>query len=349
MMKAFPTLRAALRSLPTALGRGILPLLLALMLLPTALPTSHALAADSSRESRIERARELLDAQRPEAVLKMVEPLLSRGKKDGEALLLRSSAHYMLNDRINGGRDLERALELDPTLRQGWLNLAAVRLAEQNYDAALAAFEKARALDPDNPDTALNIGAVQLFAGRLSDAAEGFKAYLDQRPGSGEAHYLVAANYAITGYAALALRHLQTAIQLDEPLRLQARTDPALQSVVDTAEGRRLFALDPYRAQEGDHILERSYSIAAYDGGRGPLLGAVLDALANGGIALDPRVEVTEDWAVMWSDFRIQLDDRGAEGGGRVRLSAASDRLSPQRWKVLTDRFLRLLELEVHG
>ena len=69
----------------------------------------------------------------------------------------------MLGDMEPGRRDLDRALELDPELRQGWLNRAALAVAEERYADAVAAFRRAEALDPAAPENDLNVGTAQLL------------------------------------------------------------------------------------------------------------------------------------------------------------------------------------------
>ena len=191
------------------------------LLLPAAAASVAAAATDA-----VPHAQELVDAGRLDEAAELLEKHLRRSQRDAQAHLLLSTVRFLEGDRDRGRARLDRALELDPTLRQAWLNRAALDLSERRLDEALTALYKARDLDPSAIDNALNIGAVLVLRGRLSEASEQFGAYLTQTANSAEAYLLVASNYALGGYSALAVEHLRRAIATDERMRRRARTDP---------------------------------------------------------------------------------------------------------------------------
>jgi len=292
----------------------------------------EAPVTDASPSASLAEARELLDAERPGEAMQHLDAHLDRDPKNAEALLLRSTAHIMLGDFEAGRSDLERALELDPQERQAWLNLGAMEIAEQKWDAALDAFGKAEALDPDAPENHLNIGAVLLLKGELKPASDRFAAYLGRSGGkNSQGYYLVATNYALAGYAALAVEHLKQAISLEERLRLQARTDPNFRGLRDRPELQRLMSTDNWRPKPGAYTAARTFD-QGYEKGQGPLLKAVLDTLQLGAIPFDSRVEVTSEWALIWGEMRIKVT-QGEEGRGRVEVSAEADQLTPTEWR----------------
>lgn len=312
-------------------------LLLTLLLAPPALPGRAA----ESPEEALARAQELLDAERPEEALEVLEEV-PRGASEARVMLLRSTARFMLGQTDAGRRDLKRALELDPDLRQGWLNWAALDIAEERYDQALAALRKAEELDPRAPDNDLNIGAVLLLSGELSQASERFRRYLSAAGASAEGYYLVASNYASSGYTNLAVEHLRRAIELEERLRLQARADPNFLALADDEAFKRLMDAEPQPPPPGAYLARRLYP-EGYAGGGGPLLPAVLDALQLGGIPFDPRVEVTPAWALIWGELRIVV--RTTPGGrGQVEVSAPADRFTPEGWRQRTDDLFRRIQ-----
>ena len=311
-------------------------LLLAVPLL-AALP-----AAAQGADSSLAQAQELLDAQRPTQALSLLNRVLQRDGDNAEALLLRSSAHFMLGDMEPGRRDLDRALELDPELRQGWLNRAALAVAEERYADAVAAFRRAEALDPAAPENDLNVGTAQLLQGELAPASERFSSYLEGAGDTAEGYYLVASNYALAGYAALAVEHLRGAIERDERTRRRARTDPNFRPLQNNARFRRLMSRDVYEPPAGSHLADATFD-AAYRGGRGPLLPAVLDALQLGDRPFDPNVEVTDAWALVWGDVRIKVSDSLGEKG-RVQLSAPATAFTPAEWKQVSSDLLTRIE-----
>jgi tetratricopeptide (TPR) repeat protein len=269
-------------------------------------------ASGAQAVESIARAQELLDSGDAAAAVSLLDRLLAARSDDAQALLLRSTGHFLLGDRKSGEKDLERALKLDPGMRQGWLNLAGVRIAEERYDEAERALREAQRLDPQAADNELNLGVVALLQGRLEEASASFDAYLRRSAGAAEAYYQVASNYAVAGYAGLAIEHLETGIARDERVRLRARTDPHFAPLEDDPRLVRLLEHDGYAPPPGSYGETRVFSVA-YDGQRGTLLGAVIDALGIEGFAFDARVEVSSAWALIWGEMRIKVynDEKG--------------------------------------
>ncbi|HUF77780.1 MAG TPA: tetratricopeptide repeat protein, partial [Thermoanaerobaculia bacterium] len=277
----------------------------------------------AASDERLARARRLLDEGRPVAAAEELAPVLRKDPDHAEALLLRSTARFMEGLSEEGRADLERALASDPTLRQAWLNRAGLDIAEERYEAALEALERARGLDLAAPDNHLNLGAVLLLLGRLEEATGHFERYLkaagalEAAGAAAEAHYLVATNYAGQGFAGLAVESLRRAIELDEAYRLAARTDPNFLAIAEAPELRRLLETDLRVPGQESRIVRNRYPVA-YAGGDGPLLSAVLEALRLAGERFDPRIEVTPVWALVHGNLRVKLYDTapGAAGAG---------------------------------
>ncbi|HEX4956082.1 MAG TPA: tetratricopeptide repeat protein [Thermoanaerobaculia bacterium] len=298
------------------------------------LPTSAAPPPPSDPYAEAVRQ---LDAGLPEAALAALEK--AGGKRgDGRFYLLRATARLMLGETEAGRKDLTRALELDPSQRQGWLNLAALHLAESRHAEAKRAFEQAEKLDPGAADNHANIGAVLLLQGDLGGAAERFRRYLAAQP-SAEAYYLVASNYALAGQAQLAADHLARAIRLDERTRFSARSDPNFAALVATPTFATLMSADPRPPSPDDYVAQRTYA-EPYDGAGGKLLTAVLTALQLSGERFDPRVEVSERWALVWGDLRVVVRST-PEGEGLVEVSCPPERMSLNDWNRRSEALLR--------
>lgn len=332
---SLPPSGSSSRSLPLSAVLG------ALLLTVLLVPSPSALAAKKKGKktrpavttATLAQAQELLEADRPDEAVSLLDGVLREQPKSAEALLLRSTARIMLGDFEAGRGDLERSLDLDPEQRQGWLNLGAMHVAEQRYDEALQAFERAERLLPGAPENDLNIGAVRLLKGELEPASERFAAYLGSRAGkSAEGYYLVATNYAMAGYAALAVRHLKRAIELEERIRLRVRTDPNFSELRKRPELQRVLATDPWRPPAGAYVASRTFD-APYQRGEGRLLRAVLDTLQLSSLPFDSRVEVTDGWALIWGDLRIKVTHGAEEGRGKVEVSAEADRFTPAQWR----------------
>ncbi len=303
-------------------------------------------AAAAPAAPTLEQIEAALDAGRPDQALR----LLAEHERDdrtlsARALLLRSTAHFMLGATERGRHDLERALASDPRLRQGWLNRAALDISEGNLDAALEAFRRARELDPDAPDTDLNIGAVLLLQGKADEAAPHLERYLAASGDSAEAWYLVASNYALGGQAGPAVEHLARAIAIDERMRLRARTDANFTQLAEGASFQQLLATESYRIPADSHAIYRTYD-QRYLGGEGKLLAAVLDALQLSGEPFDHQIEVTPDWALIWGEMRIKVRDDSRDGG-RVELTAPRGRFGDAEWRARANKLLAEIAVQL--
>lgn len=337
--------RPSARSHLLALALG---LALALALAASAVATAQDDAADDAaggRQRALAKAQELVDAERPEEALELLDPLLAADAADAGALLLRSTARFMLGEVETGKRDLARSLELDPGQRRAWLMRAGLEVAEERYDAAQASFERAAALDPGAPENDLNIGAVLLLQGKLRPASERFARYLDGEAGSADAFYLVATNYVVAGYEALAIEHLRRAVEIDEVARLRARSDPNFIPLSGNPRFQSLLNVDAYKLPPGAYTAAKTFD-ARYDPGGGALLDAVIDTLQLASRPFDPRVEVTPGWALVRGELRIKISNTLGDQG-LVQVSAPPDRFTPSEWRQRTDELFRGIQVRL--
>jgi tetratricopeptide (TPR) repeat protein len=293
------------------------------------LAAGAAAHGQGAEEPTLQRAAALIEEGDAAAALELLDPYLRRRDKSAPGFLLRSTARFIEGDREGGAADLERAVRLDPDLRQAWLNLGALRLSDADHAGALEAFERARDLDPSAPDNGLNLGTALLLMGRVEEASELFRGYLRGGAQPGPAALVVAKNYALAGYQALAIESLRAAIVADEKLRLQARIDPAFDPLRASAPFRELLELDLHQLAPGAYMERQLFDVAYEPNGRA--LGAVLDALRALGIAYDVRVEVTPSWSLVWSEMRIEVAAAG--DGTAVEISAPPEAFTPAAWQ----------------
>ncbi len=297
-------------------------------------------------------AQQALDAGNSERALDLLAPILKREPKNARALLLRSTARCIGGELDDCRKDLDQALALDPTLRQGWLNRAGLAIADKRYDDAIAALAEAEKLDPPASDNPINLGAVYLLQGKLEAASREFERHLVANARSAEAYYLVATNFALAGYSALAAQHLGRAIELDERSRVRARGDANFSELASSRPFQALLTTDSFVPPAGSSSASRIYR-SPYKGSSSPLLVAVLNVLQISGTPMDSSVEVTDEWALLWSDARIKIARR-SELETAVELSAAPGRFTPEAWnrrsRELYDGIEReLLKLERSG
>ncbi|MEA2690955.1 MAG: hypothetical protein QOJ16_342 [Acidobacteriota bacterium] len=320
--------------------------LLVLVLL-AALPAAAQITRHNSKaHGTLAQAQELVDGGDPQQAIPILNTLIQGEPGNARAYLLRSTARFLIDDIDGGKKDLDKALELDPSQRQGWLHRGALEVSAKRYDAALAAFNQAEKLDPKAQDNDINIGAVLLLAGKLEPANQRFQAYLGKHAGVADAQYLVASNYALSGYSALAVEHLRQAVLLDERSRLRARTDNNFAGLAKDRRFTDLLATDSYKPAAGSHLAAQDYDVP-YDPEDGKLLGAVLEAMNVSKERYDPRVESAPDWALIWGDLRVKVT-RGPDGKGRVEVSAPLDRLSEAEWRQRTDRLFKSITVQLY-
>jgi tetratricopeptide (TPR) repeat protein len=288
-----------------------------------------------------------LDAGDAAAALALAQRALDANAQLATGYLLRGSARLVLGDAERGRADLDRALALDPNLRQAYLNRAGFAMVERRYDAALADFQRARELAPDDADGHLNVGAAELLLGRLDDAARSFERYLAARPQDATAQYLVARNYALAGYAGLAVQSLQRAVALDERMRAAARMDVTFRELAANPRFQEVLNTDRYRPPQGAWLASRTFRGAAYSAGHGPLLAATLDALQTLREPYEPRLDVGNEWAVVWGGMRVKIQDAPDGNAGVVELSAAPGNFAAEEWKRRSDLLLNTIELQL--
>ena len=294
-----------------------------------AVSTAAATAATAGADP-ITAAQQAIDAGDGERAIQLLAPLLKREPKNAPALLLRSTAHCVDGDLDACRKDLDQALALDPSLRQGWLNRAGLAIAEKRYDDALAALAVAEKLDPAANDNAINLGAVYLLKGKLEAASREFERHLETNSRSAGAYYLVATNFALAGYSALAAQHLGRAIELDERSRVRARSDANFGELAATRPFQVLLTTDSFVPPAGSATASRIYR-SPYKGSGSPILVAVLNALQIAGTPMDSSVEVTDEWALLWSAARIKIARR-SEQETVIELSAAPAKFTPEGW-----------------
>ena len=303
-----------------------------------ALSPLSATAAEKHLE-QLSQAQELLDAGDAEGAIKLLNKAVKAKPPLAEAFLMRSTANFIVGDLQAGRSDLEEALKIDPSLRQAWLNRAGLDLSEGDYDAALEALTRARDLDPGAIDNDLNLGVVLVLKGDVEPASQHFAAHIQRSGNSAESFYVVASNYAMAGLAGPAIEHLKQAIQLDERVRLNARTNSNFQDLESNQRFQDLLLTDTFRPEPGSYHAAQNFD-SPFSGPDGPLLSATLDALQFSGQPFDPRVEVTPDWALIWSEYRIKITN-AENGQGQVQLTAPPNSFTPSEWKRRSEDLFR--------
>jgi Tfp pilus assembly protein PilF len=88
-------------------------------------------------------------------------------------------AVYQASGQADKARELANAATGDATVQ---FDLAAELLQENKYEEALAAFQKAAAADPNNPEPIYYIGAINVGLNKVDEAKANLEKYLSMNP-----------------------------------------------------------------------------------------------------------------------------------------------------------------------
>lgn len=109
---------------------------------------------------------------------------------------------------------LARAVELDPTCIQGWVNLGGLRLGRWDFQGCIEANRRALEQQPDLVEALFNKGLGHLYAGDTEAMLDCFRRVVELDPGRGGGQYFLAVGLLATGDIAGAEEHLGRAVGL---------------------------------------------------------------------------------------------------------------------------------------
>ncbi len=111
---------------------------------------------------------------------------------------------------------------------------------------------------------------------------------------------------------------------------MRARSDANFAELATTRPFELLLTTDSFVPPAGSSTAARIYR-SPFKGAGSPILVAVLNALQVAGSPMDSSVEVTDEWALLWSDARIKVVRR-SEQETAVELSAEPGKFTPEAW-----------------
>jgi tetratricopeptide (TPR) repeat protein len=128
-----------------------------------------------------------------------------------------AEAWYMRGCDLEAEDDLDaamaayrRALEINPELPDAHLNLGRLRHEMGDLEAAEKHYRTALEAQPEEPTTAFNLGVVLQDLERLEEAAAAYEKTLELDGRFADAHYNLAGIYETLGRPQAAFRHLRT-------------------------------------------------------------------------------------------------------------------------------------------
>ena len=135
-------------------------------------------------------------------------------------------AHFALGNSLEAAGDLpaaiqayERALALQPDFVEAGINLGALYVGVGRLEAAAAALERALAGDPERVEALNNLGLIYRERGRLEEARDLYVRALQLQPNLAQAHFNLGLVYRGLGQREQAIEHLKEAIRLDPGIK----------------------------------------------------------------------------------------------------------------------------------
>jgi mitochondrial import receptor subunit TOM70 len=101
------------------------------------------------------------------------------GDHEAFAYNMRATFAYLEGDTNGALEDLNKAIELQPSLTQAYIKRASMQLELGNKDAAAADFEKAMSQDENDPDIYYHRAQLHFILGEYSDAAKDYQKSID--------------------------------------------------------------------------------------------------------------------------------------------------------------------------
>ena len=170
----------------------LIPLLIALLILPVTTVLGQDLAAQ-------ERAASMIEEERFSEAIVILNELIEENSRDSRAFLLRARAHEGRGDRMSAARDYERVLQLDPENTDAREGLRRTTGGDRpGVDRNIESLKRLVALNPDNLSYRIRLADALFEARRVREAAGEYGTYLDRTQGTPDVvqSYLI----SIAGY-----------------------------------------------------------------------------------------------------------------------------------------------------
>ncbi len=126
-----------------------------------------------------------------------------------------------------------RAVELDPTLVQAWVNLGGVRLLQWDFQGTLEATQQAARLDDSSVVAHYNMGQAHLYLGDAEGVVRCYRKVVALDPNHAGGHYYLAVGLLAAGEVEESREHLAIA------LKLGFRPQPDFLRALERAEKER--------------------------------------------------------------------------------------------------------------
>jgi tetratricopeptide (TPR) repeat protein len=129
-----------------------------------------------NRRARYSLASVEMMAQRHQAAIDSLQPLIAGANPDPKALALASSAYEASGDTPNAVGTLRQAIVLDPRNESYYLDFAGLSFAHKSYEAGIQMIKAGLMLSPNSPKLHLARGILYVQIGQIDQADADFAA-----------------------------------------------------------------------------------------------------------------------------------------------------------------------------
>ncbi|MBD2249297.1 tetratricopeptide repeat protein [Nostoc sp. FACHB-888] len=135
------------------------------------------------------------------------------------------NSHLFQSDYTQAIADFNQALKLQPNDAVAYYNRGVAYIKQGNYTQAIADYNQALNLQPNFTDTYVSRGVAYAREGNYTQAIADYNQALKLQPNDANAYYNKACAYSLKKEVKAAIENLQRAIDLDAKYREYALTD----------------------------------------------------------------------------------------------------------------------------
>src|SRR5687768_17104629 len=165
-------------------------------------------------DAQLKAATFLLLTRQFEDAKSRIQPVLAREPNNVRALLILGHASAGMKDVDGAIKEIEQAINIDPTRSGSYTSLASLRMAQGDVEQARAAYEKAVAIDPKSIPARIALAMFRWETDDRTGSEETFKAAVAMDPKNVQANRALATYYMGSGQTPLAEPHLMTIAEI---------------------------------------------------------------------------------------------------------------------------------------
>lgn len=178
-------------------------------------PPAQAEKSTQTYSSALKEIDSLTQARSFYKARKILEPLLESKPKDANVHVRAGRLFSQMGLLPRAIDEYRTVISLDPRNSSAYVELSKIYLASENTNDATTYAKEALKLNPNSSDTRILLVKILMAKGLLLEAEQELQRLLRGDPHDAQVHYMAAKIYRERGQGALALQHIDQAIQLN--------------------------------------------------------------------------------------------------------------------------------------